>query len=59
MSVIEVGHFGCFDTSVSMWDGVGEYGSEENLSYGATWGIGEFLVWTKYYKKFKLVHTYF
>ena len=24
------------------------------FSYGATWGIGGFLVWMKYYKKFKL-----
>jgi hypothetical protein len=42
-----------------MWDRVGEYGLEGNiLSYGVTRGIGEFLVWTKYCKNFKVLSIY-
>ena len=29
------------------------------LSYDTTWGIGGFLGWTKYCKKFKLLYIYF
>ena len=31
VSFIKVGHFGCFDVSIIMWDRVGKYGMEGNI----------------------------
>ena len=57
---IEIAHFGCFDVSIIMWDWGGKYGLKGSMwvIYGVAWGVGEFLVWTRYCKKFKLLDIY-